>query len=261
MKKKLMKAIVLAAVVATSTVVNVPMVGTVQEAQAAVGSVLKLNIKRTDKTDVTLTWNGVYGADGYEVYMKAGKGGFKKCATSDTTTATISKLKTNTTYTFKVRAFEKDGKKTKYGSYSKKDSIKLNTTVYLTDMYEGEPDGYIIKLYNDKAFTLCDKAYSKGFAAERTSADGIVYNIEENFSKLTFEWGTSEIDFVGNLIVYGDDEILYNEKNDAGCGPQTVTLDITGVNRLTFSLGKTITGDNSAYSGYSGVGNIKVTYE
>ena len=57
MRKNIIKVLVLAVAIVTSTVVNVPVVETVQEVQAAsVGTVTSLKASRTDKIELTLTW-------------------------------------------------------------------------------------------------------------------------------------------------------------------------------------------------------------
>lgn len=61
-------------------------------------------------------------ADSIEIYMRAGKGKFKKTAVKkgNSTSYKTKKLKKNTKYTFKIRAFMKgEGGKKIYGSFSK----------------------------------------------------------------------------------------------------------------------------------------------
>lgn len=61
-------------------------------------------------------------ADSIEIYMRAGKGKFKKIAVKkgNSTSYKTKKLKKNTKYTFKIRAFMKgEGGKKIYGSFSK----------------------------------------------------------------------------------------------------------------------------------------------
>lgn len=259
MRKNIIKVLVLAVAIVTSTVVNVPVVENVQEVQAAsVGTVTSLKAKRTDKTELTLTWGSIYGADGYEVYMRAGTGAFKKYKTTKLNALNISKLKENTQYTFKVRAYNKEGKKTTYGSFSKKESVKLTKTVYMTDMFEPAGDHIFVDLYENKAFTLCDNVYAKGFCTYTTNASGIIYNINGDFGKLEFVWGTFDASNIGNLNVYGDDRLLYSGTSDAGQDPQTVSLDVDGVTKLTFSFTRTT--NCEIIEAYTGVGNIRLTY-
>ena len=84
---------------------------------------------RAGKGSVTLGWNGVTGADGYEVYMRTAKNG------KSTKIATLKKaskvkytkkgLAKNKTYYVNVRAFKKDAKGRKYySSYSTVKAVK-----------------------------------------------------------------------------------------------------------------------------------------
>lgn len=66
---------------------------------------------------VTLSWSGVSGADGYEVYVASGKD-WKKIATTDKTAYTHKNLKFNTTYQYRVRAYDKGLLRTTYGKAS-----------------------------------------------------------------------------------------------------------------------------------------------
>lgn len=69
------------------------------------------------KSGISVTWNTIKGADKYEVYISSkAKSGFKKCAATQKTTATIKKfgkssLKSGRKYYFYVTAYNKVGKK------------------------------------------------------------------------------------------------------------------------------------------------------
>ncbi len=72
---------------------------------------------------ITLSWPGVSGADGYEVYVASGSS-WKKLATTSSKTYTHTNLKINTTYKYRVRAYDKGLFKTTYGNYSSTVSAK-----------------------------------------------------------------------------------------------------------------------------------------
>lgn len=81
-----------------------------------------INIKKTTKTKAKLTWKKVSGAEDYEVYMKTGKNGkYKKVTTLNDKKVvyTKSKLKKDTKYSFKVRAYRKVGNTKVYSAWSK----------------------------------------------------------------------------------------------------------------------------------------------
>ncbi|MGN1443739.1 MAG: fibronectin type III domain-containing protein [Acutalibacteraceae bacterium] len=72
---------------------------------------------------ITLSWSGVSNADGYEVYVASGSS-WKKLATTSSKTYTHTNLKLNTTYKYRVRAYDKGIFKTTYGDYSATVSAK-----------------------------------------------------------------------------------------------------------------------------------------
>ncbi len=83
------------------------------------------NLKATKSTttSVTLKWDKVAGAQGYEVYQyKSGK--WTKVKTVTGTSVTVSGLKAGTTYKFYVRAYKKVSGKTVYGENSANLSAK-----------------------------------------------------------------------------------------------------------------------------------------
>ena len=84
------------------------------------GKVTGLKLKKSGTT-AKLSWKKVSKASGYEVYMKTGNKSFKKIATikkGSTLKYDKKKLKKNTTYTFKVRAYQTVKGTKVYGAYS-----------------------------------------------------------------------------------------------------------------------------------------------
>ncbi len=76
-----------------------------------VAKVGKLRKKETAVNSITLKWNEVSDASGYEIFRSASKnGGYKKVATvkdGEKTTYKDSGLKKNTIYYYRVRAYQK----------------------------------------------------------------------------------------------------------------------------------------------------------
>lgn len=95
----------------------------------APGKVEKVRVQKASKTSVKIRWKKVKGADGYVVVRASKrKGVYKPVKTvkkGSTVTCKNKKLKKQKTYYYKVRAYKKDGKKKKYGRYSKVVSIKM----------------------------------------------------------------------------------------------------------------------------------------
>ncbi|MDO4633600.1 MAG: L,D-transpeptidase family protein [Eubacteriales bacterium] len=80
------------------------------------------NLRHSSSKDrvITVKWNSVSGASGYEVYMKYGKNDYKLLGrTSSKNSFSKSGLKVGEKYTFRVRAYKRtyDGK-TSYSPYS-----------------------------------------------------------------------------------------------------------------------------------------------
>ncbi len=71
------------------------------------------------KGKITLTWNKVNGADGYQVYYKTGNGAYKLYKTVNASTGSLafSNLKSGTKYTFAVRAGIKTSGGNIFGAY------------------------------------------------------------------------------------------------------------------------------------------------
>ena len=79
-------------------------------------------LKRANRTysTITLTWNSVPGAKGYEVYKSSKKNGhYTKLKSSKKTSFKRTKLTTNTKCYYKVRAFKKVKGKTVYTKFTK----------------------------------------------------------------------------------------------------------------------------------------------
>ena len=95
--------------------------------KTSLAKVTGLTAKNNKKGSVKLTWKKVAGATGYKVYQyntKTKK--YSKIATVKSTSYTKTKLKTKTTYRYKVRAYKNVGKTTVHGSYSSVKSVKVN---------------------------------------------------------------------------------------------------------------------------------------
>lgn len=83
---------------------------------------------KKSKKKVTLKWKKISDAKGYQVYMKKGKGKFKRIKTFKNPKKIKlikKKLKKGVQYTFKVRAYKLNGTKKVFGAFSKVKKIKL----------------------------------------------------------------------------------------------------------------------------------------
>ena len=84
---------------------------------------------KTGTTSVTISWNSVDGAQGYQIAW--GKKGVSDLlddkATTTNTSVKVAGLKPNTTYAFRIRAYYKSGSKTKYTDWSSKKFVTTDT--------------------------------------------------------------------------------------------------------------------------------------
>ncbi len=96
---------------------------------ATAPAAVKLNsVKKSGKNKAKLAWKTGSGASGYEIFMKTGKGSYKKIKTiAKGTAASYSKagLKKGKTYRFRLRAYKTVGRTKVCGAYSKTKTIKL----------------------------------------------------------------------------------------------------------------------------------------
>ncbi len=86
------------------------------------------SVKKKSSSKAKITWKKTAGADGYEVFMRTGKGSFKKIKTitkGKTTSFTRSGLKKGKSYSFRVRAYKKSAAGKAYGSYSNVKTLKM----------------------------------------------------------------------------------------------------------------------------------------
>lgn len=96
--------------------------------KTAVPALSTASVKSVTDSSVTLTWSKISDANGYEIQQKSGKS-WKTVTTikkAKTTSYTVKKLSALTNYEFRVRAFQKSGKKTYYNSWK---TIKAKTAI------------------------------------------------------------------------------------------------------------------------------------
>lgn len=91
----------------------------------------KITSSTVGTTTVTLNWSKVSGATGYRVYQKNGSE-WKKVASTSKLTYKVTKLKSNTKYTFMVRAYKKSGDKVTW--YTKSDAHTVITKAASSDL-------------------------------------------------------------------------------------------------------------------------------
>lgn len=109
----------------------------------------KITSATVGTTTVTLTWSKVSGATGYRVFVKDGSE-WKKVATTSKLTYKVTKLKSNSEYTFMVRAYKKSGDKVTW--YTKSSSKTVITKAATSDLTAYRIDKYKKILDSDEVY-------------------------------------------------------------------------------------------------------------
>ncbi len=88
-------------------------------AASAPAKVKNVVVTEVEEDEVNLKWSKVSGASGYQVYVRNGSSGsWKKAETTSKNYAEVENLKGAHVYSFRVRAYTKNGSEVLYGSYS-----------------------------------------------------------------------------------------------------------------------------------------------
>ena len=112
---------------------NVPVIPTPTVSPDKKPSVPKLSKITTSYNSITVKWNTVSGADGYQVYRKVNSGKWKVVKNTTGTSYKDKNVKAGYKYSYTVKAHKKVNGKKVYSGYNKKGlSGKLNTVVSLS---------------------------------------------------------------------------------------------------------------------------------
>ena len=154
------------------------MTGAAEETFAATLAKAELSANQRTQTSVSLNWEKVKGAEGYEIYRKTGKdGAYKKIKTitgGKTITFKNTGLALGSKYYYKIRAYNGVSK----GKYSAAKAVTLTYakprfTVYLPTSIDEANKTIIITLTNN---SKSEKTYFDGiFAIENLEDRGRLY--------------------------------------------------------------------------------------
>ena len=229
-------------------------VHTVNVQAATVEKTSIMSAKQVGKKSAQLVWDEVDGAKGYEVAYRVAGG---KWTTKSTTKnyITISKLKVNKTYQFKVRAYKNVNKSVRYGKYSVPKKVKINKYVYLGNLYEPYNSSESYEPYINGNFIMMGgkkrlNGFTLGFDCSYTEKKAD-FNIEGKYSKVTFKVGKvdgannspSDGDF--DVNVYADGVLVDTIVVQVDDLPQSVSVNLDYTERLTFEVesdAKTVVG-------------------
>lgn len=217
-------------------------VHTVNVQAATVEKTSIMSAKQVGKKSAQLVWDEVDGAKGYEVAYRVAGG---KWTTKSTTKnyITISKLKVNKTYQFKVRAYKNVNKSVRYGKYSVPKKVKINKYVYLGNLYEPYNSSYYEPYINGNFIMMGGKKRLNGFTLGMDCFYGekkADFNIEGKYSKVTFKVG--KVDGANNdpddgdldVNVYADGVLVDTIVVKLDDLPQSVSINLDHTERLTF---------------------------
>lgn len=237
--KKLRKVVLLLLTLCLSIPVH-----TVNVQAATVEKTSIMSAKQVGKKSAQLVWDEVDGAKGYEVAYRVAGG---KWTTKSTTKnyITISKLKVNKTYQFKVRAYKNVNKSVRYGKYSVPKKVKINKYVYLGNLYEPYNSSYYEPYINGNFIMMGGKKRLNGFtlgqdySGVEKKAD---FNIEGKYSKVTFKVG--KVDGADNdpydgdfdVNVYADGILVDTIVVKLDELPRSVSINLDHTERLTFEV-------------------------
>ncbi len=150
------------------------------------------------KTSVTLKWNAVKRATGYQVYIYSeSKGKYVRKTAVTATTAKITGRKEGTSYKFKVRAYFKEADGTsRYGEFS--DVLTVKTSGKSAAANSGNQNGTYIGTAKAGQIALdhakLTKNQVRGFECKLDRENGIyVYEVE-------FDYGTYEYEYEINAV-------------------------------------------------------------
>lgn len=144
------------------------------------------------KTSVTLKWNPVKRAKGYQVYIySASKGKYVRKTAVTGTTAKITGRKEGTSYKFKVRAYFKEADGTsRYGDFSDVLTVKTSGKAAAT-----QTNNQGTNIGTSKAGTIAlehaklTKSQVRGFECKLDRENGItVYEVEFNYGGYEYEY-------------------------------------------------------------------------
>ena len=143
-----------------------------------------LRVDSIGSTNVKLSYDKV-NVNGYEVYYGTSAKKMSKATTisnSNTLTYNKTKLKSNTTYYFKVKAYKKVGRKKIYGSFS--DTVKVRTAPAVPKV------------------TVSNKDYESLSISVKASSGAVSYEIQKSLDKTSYDT-IKVLDKAGNYVDTG----------------------------------------------------------
>lgn len=213
-----------------------------------------------DINQLKVSWSKPAGAKGYQLYYSTNGKKWKKLTTTTKRSYTHKKLKENTKYYYKVRAYKVIKGSKKYSKYS--NIVTRRSSRYLIDMmspYASRDCTEYRSWSNSDKFYMGGKGYTNGFTlgygySGISGSVFAVFNLKGKYSSITFTFGpVDDRNDSNTLELYSDDELIQSYNINANDLPKTVTIDTKNANKFEFRM-KDIAFDNISY----GFANIKL---
>ena len=188
------------------------------------GTPVGLKIAANTDNGLSLTWDKLDGAAGYEVYCKDESGNWGSVGTTETNHFNHRNLTEKKTYEYKVRAYVGNTAYKKYGNFGETvkqlyEPIEIPEEVYPDDWKETGILGYLYDP-NEKCFYTADDPWQRNFGYSEiydNSAALVIIIIETNRIKFAYDnkdWMIPLWKGQYGWVLYGCEIGIYNkEKN------------------------------------------------
>ena len=182
------------------------------------GKVSDIKAERNSKSTLTISWDSVGGAKGYEVYIRSGeKGSFKKVKSTTATQYTFKGATIGKNYYIRIRTYDKNGKVNIYGDYSGICKMPMRKYEYLVNAVEPYESSFFESFSGSRYIKMAGNNYYNGITLGCDRGlhyyGYTYYNLNGLYNKLKFTLG--EVDnknyhegTMHVITITGDKEIL-----------------------------------------------------
>jgi fibronectin type 3 domain-containing protein len=259
MKKivSLFLAVVLAFTIVTPTVVSA--------ASKKVSKPKISSVSTLSSTSLKVSWKKVSGADGYVIYQKKSDGKYEKIKTitsGKTTSYTKKSLSSATKYTYKIKAYDKQGSKKVYSEYSStKSAYTEPSKVTLSSLSDVSTSSIKIKwkkVSRADGYVIYQKKGSGSYEKIKTITSGKTtsYTKKSLSSATKYTYKIKAYVKSGSDKIYGD----YSSTKSAYTEPSKVTISsLTAVSPTSVKISWKKVSNADGYAIYQKKGDGEYT--